>query len=312
MMAGLVFVTVTGVILAIWWGVASQDAVRARLATQGAVPLVVTPTLVRPTVPDRFPLLAQVAAALPFTRDLDRLTTQAGWAGRSGEVFGYMLVLAVVGAVIGGVRVGHWLAAVVLAIVGAAIPIIYLRYRRVKRIEKFSEQFPDALDMMVRAMRAGYAMGAALQVVADEMPDPAGGEFKRLFEEISLGRPAGEALQNLYERVQTDDVRFFYAAVSIQREVGGNLAEILEKLSVVMRERFRILSYARVLSAQQKGTAYCVAASPFAFAIMFAVLSPGFFDPLLRSPIGPLLIVGALIMQFIGFLLLKRIADITV
>ncbi len=310
--AGLTFVTVVGVTLAIWWVLASEQAVRARLVPLSAPSVVIYPTALPTVALGRFPRLAHLAATFRFTRGLNRLTAQAGWPGRSGEVFASMALLAGLGAVLGGARIGHWLGAVACAIVGAVIPVVYLQIRRRKRIEKFSEQFPDSMDMMTRALRAGYALGAAIQVAAEEMPDPVGSEFKRVFEEMSLGVAPGEALQQLYDRMPTEDVRFFYAAVSIQREVGGNLAEILNKLSEVIRERFRILSYARVLSAQQKGSAYCIAVSPFVLAILFNLLMPGYFDPLLRAPIGPQLILGALALQVIGFFILKRIADIQV
>ena len=310
--AGLTFATVAGIIVAMWWVLSSEYALRARLASPGAAPRAASPTVLRTATPAPQPLVTQIAAALPLARRLDRLAEQAGWPGGARKALRMMILLACVGAAIGAARTGEPLLALASASLGAALPVAYLAYRRNKRLEKFEEQFPEALDMVTRSLRAGYALGAAIQLIGDEMPDPVGPEFRRVFEEISLGRPPTEALRDLYDRIAIEDLRFFYTAVSIQRDVGGNLAEILDKLSEVIRERFRLLSYARVLSAQHRASAYCVAASPFAMAIIFATLNPGYFDALLRWPNAKLLIAAALVMQVIGFFMLKRIATITV
>jgi tight adherence protein B len=306
----LTFLTVAGTILAIGWVVASSAALRARLAGQGTIGP--APTLLRETTPERYPLLRRLSRRLPLAERLPRLAAQAGLPGRTGEVLAAILALALAGGTAGGARTGHLLGVLAGAALGGALPLVYLYHRRSKRLEKFSEQFPDSLDMMTRALRAGYALGGAFQVVADEMPDPVGAEFRQVFQEVSLGRPPDEALRELHRRIESEDVRFFQAAVSIQHEVGGNLAEILDNLSHVIRDRFRILSYARVLSAQHRASAYCVAASPLVIAVMFSIMSPGFFEPLLTHPTGGLLIGAALVLQVIGFIALKRIATIVV
>ncbi len=312
LLAGLTFLTVVVVIFGVWWALAPQGAIRARLAPQGMTQVIEAPTVLRTAAAERFPLFAQIAAALPWGQRLQRLTDQAGRAGRLSEFVMLMILLAAGGALIGGARMGSRLWAVACAIVGAAIPVIYLLIKRHTRLEKFSEQFPEALDMMTRSLRAGYAVGPAIQVVSEEMPEPVGEEFKKVFEEVSLGSPPAEALLRLSFRIESEDVKFFYTAVSIQREVGGNLAEILEKLAEVIRERYKILSYARVLSSQQKGSAYLVGASPFVMALVIRLLSPGWFDPLWRWEYGSLLVLFALIWQLIGFMVIKRIADIKV
>lgn len=320
LVAGLVFGTVVGGILALWWGLTSEDKVRDRLAQQGPASLDDTaPRELQAASTDRFPIVSRIAAALPITRGLQQLAEQGGWAASSGDVLGLMILLAIGGGVIGAARTNEMLLVVACAGAAAASPVIYLRYRRQKRMDKFAHQFPEALDMMTRALRAGYALGASIQLVAEEMPDPAGPEFKRLSDEIALGQHPVEALRHLRDRIDSEDTRFFYTVVSVQREVGGNLAEIFEKLSVVIRERFKLLSYARVLSAQHRASAYCIAASPFGMALMFSLISPGFFDGLLESPdtflgmqVGRALIGLALICQFLGFVVLKKIANIKV
>ena len=165
---------------------------------------------------------------------------------------------------------------------------------------------------LTRSIRAGYALSQAVQVVGEEMPDPTGEEFRRVGEELRAGLEPGEALSRLLRRAPTDDVWFFCTAVNIQRSAGGNLAEILDGLSEVIRERFKILSHARALSAQARWTAVIVGLAPLFFAILFKLLQPDFFDPLLASPLAPLLITAGLISQAIGFVCIWRIANIKV
>jgi tight adherence protein B len=148
--------------------------------------------------------------------------------------------------------------------------------------------------------------------VGEEMPDPTGAEFRQVDDEIRLGSDPSEALSGLETRMPTEDVRFFCTAIRIQRGAGGNLAEILDRLAEVIRERFKILSYARVLSSQHRWSAVCVGLSPVVFAVMFQLLHPGYFDAMLTDPIGPTLIVAGLILEAIGFLTIWRIAQIKV
>jgi tight adherence protein B len=176
----------------------------------------------------------------------------------------------------------------------------------------FEQQFPDALDAMARSIRAGNALGSSIQLVGEEMPDPVGQEFRQVHEEIRLGLDPGEALVRLRRRVPTEDVNFFCAAIKIQRGAGGNLAEILDRLSEVIRERYKLLSHARVLSAQHRYTAIFVGLSPVGFAVIFQLMHPGYFDLLLTSPVGPLLIGAGILFEAVGFFTIWRIARIEV
>ena len=313
LVSGSVFLAVTTIILVFWWVFAAQGALRERLTASGAATGQAASTILREGAPSAsLPLLKELSAALPFMQRLEHLTDQAGWPGKGSVVLLPMLGLALCGGMIGTLRFGHWFGVLLCAVIAGLLPIPYLQFRRRQRLEKFTEQFPESLDMITRALRTGYAVGPAFQMVAEEMPDPVASEFRRLFEQITLGRPIIETLQDLHKRMHTEDVRFFYVAVGIQREVGGNLAEILEKLSEVIRERFKLLEFARTLSAQQKVSAYCVAASPFVAALALIFGSPGWFDPLWTWKYGWMVVAGALVWQVIGFLVLKRIANITV
>ncbi len=312
LITGLTFVTVGAFALAIAAVVNARAQVRTRLAPAVPATGVAAPSVIRQDHRRQFGWLLQLATKLQLTQSLDRLTEQAGWKGRSGLALGLIALFASVGGVIGAIRTNHWVGGIICAVVAGMLPILHLRYRRQKRLEKFSEQFPEALDMLTRALRTGYAVGASFQLVAEEMPDPVGSEFRRVFDQISLGRPTVEALQEMYDRIKTEDVRFFYVAVGIQREVGGNLAEILEKLADVVRERYKLLAFAQTLSAQQRASAYCVAASPFVVALLLTLTSPGWFDPMWEWRYGLHVALGALGMQLVGFLVLRRIANITV
>lgn len=243
---------------------------------------------------------------------LSRLATQAGYPGLSNDFLLYIGGCALLGFVLGWLRTGQLIWGLGAAAVVGSVPILFLLWKRQKRLQQFEAQFPDGLDAMARAIRAGNALSSAVQLVGDEMPNPIGGEFRRVFEETQLGMDPGEALSRLAERTPTDDVRFFCTAVAIQRGSGGNLAEILDRLSEVIRERFKVLSHARALSAQHRWSAICVGVSPIAFAVILELLNPGYFTPMMESPLAPLLLGAGFVMEAIGFLMVWRIAKIKV
>lgn len=243
---------------------------------------------------------------------LTRLSEQAGSRQSATDLFLLVAVFAVVAAALGWWRTGQIPGAVLAAVFGGALPIIHLVRKRHTRMKRLEEQFSDAVDMIARSIRAGNALTAAIQLVGEEMAEPTGGEFRQMSDEIRLGIDPGEALARLEQRVPTEDMRFFCAAINIQRGSGGNLAEILDRLSDVIRKRFELLSHARVLSAQQRYAAIFVGLSPLGFSLIFYLLSPGYFDPLLKSSLAPMLIGGGLAMEMVGFLVLWRLAQIKV
>jgi tight adherence protein B len=218
----------------------------------------------------------------------------------------------VAGGIVGGWRIGSAGGAVIAAIVAGAMPVLHLLHKRQRRLHRFQEHFADAVDMISRSIRAGNALTAAIQLVAEEMADPIGYEFRHVTEEIRLGLDPGEALLRLQQRIPTEDVEFFCTAIRIQRGSGGNLAEILDRLSDVIRKRFELLSHARVLSAQQRYAAIFVGLSPALFSLVFYFLSPGYFDPLVESPIAPTLIGAGLTLEAVGAAVIWRLAKIKV
>jgi tight adherence protein B len=197
-------------------------------------------------------------------------------------------------------------------VVGGFLPYAYVSYRKNKRFEQFEELFPEAIDTLARAVRAGHAFTTAIEMIAEEIAEPIGGEFRKLYEEQKFGMPVREALMNLTERVPLVDVKFFVTAVMLQRETGGNLAEILDNLSYVIRERFKIMRQVRVHTAQGRLTMALLMGMPPTVVAILSVFSPEFVQPLFKDPIGHTLLVGGITLQTIGYFVIKKIIKIQV
>jgi tight adherence protein B len=292
------------------WAFERTRRVRQRLATGPSAGMGVEADLLRAEAGGRG--RGGVTRRVGLYDRLTRLAEQAGYPGLSNDFLLYIGGCALLGLLLGWLRTGQLLWGIGAAVVVGFAPIVFLVWKRQKRMQQFEAQFPDGLDAMARAIRAGNALSTAVQLVGEEMPNPIGGEFQRVFEETKLGMDPGDALSRLAERTPTDDVRFFCTAVAIQRSSGGNLAEILDRLSEVIRERFRILSHARALSAQHRWSAICVGLSPLAFALILELLNPGYFTPMMESPLAPLLLGAGFVMEAIGFFMVWRIAQIKV
>jgi tight adherence protein B len=220
----------------------------------------------------------------------------------SGLALGFVVALAmrmVIGWVIGGA-------------IGFALPFMVLRVKRTRRMHKFEEEFPEALDLISRALKAGHAFATGLKMVADEMSEPVGPEFRKTFDEQNFGLPLKDALATLTERVPLLDVRFFATAVLIQRETGGNLAEILENLASVVRERFKILRQVRVYTAHGRLTGYVLLALPAFLAIALSFINPEHMQLLFREHMGHILIGVTIVLQLVGYFWIKQVVKIEV
>ena len=309
--AALVFFGIVTVVAGLWWARTSGESVRRRLArhVDDAAP---ARQLLRSDVAAIRPLWERLARRSDLVGQLARLSEQSGSKRSASQVLLMVAAVALVGGIVGGWRFGHLGGALISAVVAGALPVLYLMHKRHRRLQRFQEHFADAVDMISRAIRAGNALSAAIQLVGEEMADPIGHEFRHVAEEIRLGLDPGEALLRLQHRVATDDVEFFCTAIRIQRGSGGNLAEILDRLSDVIRKRFELLSHARVLSAQQRYAAVFVGASPALFSVVFYFLSPGYFDPLIESPMAPMLVGAGLTLEAVGALIIWRLAKIKV
>ncbi len=205
-----------------------------------------------------------------------------------------------------------WWAADRAFVLGLGIQPMLLKHKRTGRIYQFEEHFPEALDLLSRAVRAGHAFSAGMKMVADELDDPVGPEFRKAFDEQNYGLPLKESLNSLADRIPLLDVKFFATAVLIQRETGGNLAEILDNLANVVRERFKIRRQVRVHTAHGRFTGYVLMALPAFLAVALMFINPEHMNLLFEERIGQMMILACIVMQAIGFIWIKQIVKIEV
>jgi tight adherence protein B len=256
---------------------------------------------------------------------LDRIVSEttrgsalAYWVEQSGVQISIsaLLLIAMGCAAIGGLIVASALRMGVGwpigAMAGFSMPFLFLRVKRTRRMRAFEEAFPEALDLVARALKAGHAFATGLKMVADEMPDPVGTEFRKTFDEQNFGLPLKDALANLTVRMPSIDVRFFSTAVLIQRETGGNLSEILENLAHVVRERFKILRQVRVYTAHGRLTGYVLLALPAFLGIALMFINPEHMQLLFQERIGHMMLGATVIMQTIGYFWIKQVVKIEV
>jgi tight adherence protein B len=203
-------------------------------------------------------------------------------------------------------------AGIVATIFGAALPYMFVRRKRSKRLFAFEEHLPEAIDLLARAIRAGHPLSAGLKMVADETREPIQGEFRRTHEENRFGLPFEDAILAMADRVSIIDVRILVTAILIQREVGGNLAEVLDNLANVIRVRFTIRRQLRVYTAQGRFSGYVLAVLPIAVGGAIYSLNPSYMRLLFTDPIGKLMLLTAVIFQVIGFLWIRKIIDIEI
>lgn len=200
--------------------------------------------------------------------------------------------------------------AAVAGIAALMAPVLYLQRKRTVRLRAFEEQFPEAIDLIARAMRAGHGLTGSLSMVAEEIGPPVGREFRLLFDWQNFGMSLPEAFQRFAARVPLLDARFFVTSVLTQREAGGNLAEVLDNLAKVIRERFRVKRQIRVVSAHGRMTGLFLACLPPVLALYFLVAQPDYMASLVSDPLGVRLIIGALVLQVIGMFIIRRLVDV--
>jgi tight adherence protein B len=222
------------------------------------------------------------------------------------------VILALFGFVAALVAGFAFAFAFAVAAVAAVLPFLVAQYKRQRRFARFEEQFPDAMELLSRAVRAGHAFTTAFSLIAEEMADPVAEEFRATFQQQNLGLPLRDALQNMAERVPLPDVKIFIAALEIQRDSGGNLGEILNNLSAVVRERFRILREVQVLTAEGRLSMYVLTAMPFIALALLYVINPGYITPLFTDPMGQRALWVAAFMQLMGYLIIRKMVRIKV
>ena len=243
---------------------------------------------------------------------LGRWIEQSGVKTTISSLLLMATVCAVIFAVIGSLFVRQFWIMPVAGAIGFSLPFGVLKFKRGRRLRAFEEQFPEALDLIARALKAGHAFATGLKMAADELPEPVGPEFRKTFEEQNFGLPLKEALENLTYRIPLIDVRFFATAVLIQRETGGNLSEILENLAHVVRERFKILRQVRVYTAHGRLTGYVLLALPAVLCIALSFINPDHMNLLFRERMGQTLLMIALGMQTAGYFWIRQVVKIEV
>jgi tight adherence protein B len=258
------------------------------------------------------PALNRTLLKMRLGKWLARLIEQAGSKTTPSGVVVMTLFAAAVLAFVAGAFVRVPQSQLMGGVLGATLPLLWLMHRRSGRLKKFEEQFPEALDLLSRAIRAGHAFQTAMGMIADEVAPPVGPEFKKTFDEQNFGLPLRDALNQLAERVPILDVRFFVTAVLIQRDTGGNLAEILDNLAHVVRERFKIRRQIRVHTAHGRFTGYVLLALPAALAVALSYISPEHMETLFHERMGQMMLLGAIVMQTIGFVWIRQVIKIEV
>jgi len=241
---------------------------------------------------------------------LQRLLKQSGVQTTVGVVVLASACLGLIGVKVGQSYFGALWVGLLLGAGLTAVPVVYLRRRRARRMRRFEELFTEALSLMTRALRAGHTFTTALGMVAAELPEPIATEFKLLHDQQNFGMPINEALRNFGERVPLLPVRFFVTAVLTQRESGGNLTEVFDNLGRVIADRFMIMRQVQIKSASGKLTGWILAAMPPAFAVIFSLINPGHFDIMLEDRLGIQIIVAGIILQIVGFLIIRKIVNV--
>ena len=258
------------------------------------------------------PALNAMLARLSPVTGMVRMIRQAGLSNRVGEVVLYILLLGCVGLLLGVLLFGNPLISAVLCFAGAALPLLIVQRKRRVRMRLFSEQLPDALDLVRAALQAGHGLLAALLVVADEFPDPVAQEFRVLAEEIRLGMPLRDGLYRLRDRVDDTNVPILVVGILVAQEVGGNLAEVLENITHTIRERFKILRDVQVMTAQGRMSGSVLTLLPIAAGVFMYFLNPTYFTPMLQKQAGLYMLGYAFGSIIIGHFFIRRLVRIRV
>ena len=314
------FVGVVGVFLTLYWAfILRPEATAERALDRRLDPAGKT------NKKERVSLLNRVAprSSLPWldgvfhqsstlVQPVDRLLQRSGLRLTVGQLVLGTMLMAGSGFVLVLALTKTWWVAGVAAAMLALVPTMLVRWRASRRVAKFEEQFPEAIDLIARALRAGHAFTTGLSMAADELSEPAKAEFKLMYDRQNYGLPLGEAMKQFAERVPLLDARFFVTAVLTQREAGGNLAEVLDSLAALIRERFKLKRQVRVLSAHGRITGWVLGMLPIVLGLVLFAIAPQHISTLFTDPIGLRMVAVVAVGQVIGFYAMRRIVDIEI
>lgn len=256
--------------------------------------------------------LARSISKLSFTSRLQTALEQANIPWSAAQTLVNLTAISTVLTAILLVLGFSMAAALGVAVAVFILPVMYLFRRRKKRMNKLVQQLPDVFELLSQALRAGHSLASGMQLIAKELPEPAGTEFGRVFHEQNLGLKIEDALTNLAERTDVLDVRFFVTAVLIQRQTGGDLAEVLDKIGSVIRDRIKLFGTVQALTAEGRLSGYVLLALPIIVFFAMTQVNRSYADLLITTPIGKMMLTTAAVMQFMGYLMIKKIVNIKV
>ena len=313
----LTFIVVVAIVLGAYFALVvrpesfDRTKLLGRLGRTGKSGVLTSAQLERPA--DRLSGISAVqhvlSRATGLSGPLQRVVSQSGL----NITVGTLMTACILAAII-GYGVVKWLTyytylGLAAAPVFGALPYLVVRHARTKRLELFEEQFPESIELIARALRAGHAFTTALRMAADEIPDPVGAEFKLVYDRQNFGMPLAEALRGLAERVPVLDAKFFATAVLTQRETGGNLSEVLDNLAAVIRERFKVKRQVRVVTAHGRITGWILAGLPPALALILCYVSPEHMKTMVTDPLGVKMLAIGGTMQVIGTLIIRKLVN---
>jgi tight adherence protein B len=278
-------------------------------------PLTDTESKILMEPPDADSPVHRLVSSFKMSQGLETTLQQSGLNWSATQLLIAMAVAALAGVLIGwrfNIFFFSGLSCLVLGVAFAFLPYAFVRYKRQRRFATFEDQFPEALDFLARSMRAGHAFSVSLEMLGAESPDPLGLEFRTLFNEQNLGAPLEVAFANMIRRLPLVDVRFFVSAVMLQKQTGGNLSEILVRLSYIIRERMRLKGQVRAISAHGRLTAIILTLMPIVLMFLLLIIAPGYLQSMAKDSDGKYLILAAIIAQLVGYYFIRRIIRIKI
>jgi tight adherence protein B len=266
------------------------------------------PNILKKNVLVSVPLINRILMAIPGVNRFRRLWEQANARYSMGWFLFLMAVLALAGYTGCFLLTGMYVIPAATAVVTGGIPLLYLRFKKKRRIEKFKRQLPDGLDLIARSLKSGHAFTSGMDMVAEEFDDPLGPEFDKTLDEINFGVSLQDALKSLVGRIDCPDLKYFVVSVILQRETGGNLAEIIETIAHLIRERFRLEGKIRTLTAESRMSALVLSLMPFFVVFVLLLVNPEYMTTLFTEPMGRIMAGIAIIMMLFGILVMRQMA----
>ena len=269
-------------------------------------------SILRKRLLSEIPWLNRTLLRITNIHSLDRLLEEANARHSLGYYILLTILCAVCGYIAGSMLQIVFIMRLTSAVLAGSVPFLLVSNARIRRMRKFERQLPDALDLIVRSLRAGHAFTGGIKMVADEFDDPVGTEFAKVMDEVNFGIGVPEALKNFSNRIDCPDLKFFVVAVIIQRDTGGNLAEVLEKISYLIRERFKLQGKVRSLSAEGKLSAIVLVALPLLMVLYLMLVNPDYLMTLLTDQLGKIMVALSSVMMVIGIYVIKKMITIRV